>query len=425
MNTLRFGSTGSEVEALQLALQRAGFLNEAPDGVFGQRTQNAVIRFQKANGLISDGVVGANTLSALEKYLLGYVIHTVRKGDTFYKLSQKYGTRVRAIHTANPNADPLNLQTGSRLVIPLGFDLVPTDISYSHSLLKYVAKGLSMRYPFVSLSSIGKSVMGKEQYVLGVGNGNKHVFYNGAFHANEWITTPVLLKFIEEYAYQYSVGGAIGNVRASDLFSEAMIHFVPMVNPDGVDLVTGALNSGSFYAKARSIANSYPDIPFPSGFKANISGVDLNLQFPALWEDARKYFAAQGIVSPAPADFVGRAPLTEPEAVNVYNYTLENDFSLILAYHTQGSIIYWKFADYEPPRSREIGDVLSEVSGYPLSLTPPDQSFAGYKDWFIQNYNLPGYTVEAGRGVNPLPISQFDSIYSANVGILVAAALEA
>lgn len=425
MNTLRFGSTGAEVEALQLALQRAGFLNEAPDGVFGARTRDAVIRFQKANGLKTDGVVGVNTWGALEKYLTGYTTHTVRSGDTYYKLANRYNTTVRAIRTANPNADPMNLTIGSRLIIPYGFDLVPTNISYSYLLLRYVVRGLNARYPFTRLSSVGRTVMGKEQYLLTIGSGNKQVFYNGAFHANEWITTPVLLKFFEEYAYQYSVGGAIGNARASDIYREATISFVPMVNPDGVDLVTGALTSGPFYNRAKGYADNYPSVPFPSGWKANIAGVDLNLQYPALWENARDYFAKQGIVSPAPADFVGTAPLTQPEAVNVYNYTLENDFSLILAYHTQGSIIYWKFSDYEPPRSKEIGEILSEVSGYPLSLTPPDQSFAGYKDWFIQTYNLPGYTVEAGRGVNPLPVSQFDEIYAANVGILVSAALEA
>ena len=45
--------------------------------------------------------------------------------------------------------------------------------------------------------------------------------------------------------------------------------------------------------------------------------------------------------------------------------------------------------------------------------------FAGYKDWFLQQYRRPGYTVEAGIGNNPLPISQFNEIYTDNLGILV------
>lgn len=55
--------------------------------------------------------------------------------------------------------------------------------------------------------------------------------------------------------------------------------------------------------------------------------------------------------------------------------------------------------------------------------TPFASSFAGYKDWFIQNYNLPGYTIECGFGNNPLPISQFNTIYAENEGILVLGAI--
>lgn len=63
--------------------------------------------------------------------------------------------------------------------------------------------------------------------------------------------------------------------------------------------------------------------------------------------------------------------------------------------------------------------MFARSSGYTLANTPYNSSFAGYKDWFIQNYNRPGYTIEAGIGINPLPISQFDEIYRDNIGILV------
>ena len=45
--------------------------------------------------------------------------------------------------------------------------------------------------------------------------------------------------------------------------------------------------------------------------------------------------------------------------------------------------------------------------------------YAGYKDWFIMNYDRPGYTVEAGLGENPLPMSQFAQIYEDNKEILL------
>ena len=126
---------------------------------------------------------------------------------------------------------------------------------------------------------------------------------------------------------------------------------------------------------------------------------------------------------PAPRDFVGYGPLTEPEALAVYNFTLQHNFRLVLAYHSQGEVIYWQFQNYNPPKSFEIGKHLSYVSGYSLESTPYNSNFAGYKDWFIQDYNRPGYTIEVGLGENPLPISQFSKIYYDNLGILVSSAL--
>lgn len=151
--------------------------------------------------------------------------------------------------------------------------------------------------------------------------------------------------------------------------------------------------------------------------------MDLNLQFPAGWENARDIKYSQGFTSPAPRDFVGFGPLTEPEALAIYDFTLMHDFRLVIAFHTQGQEIYWQFQNYNLPQSFEIGTELANVSGYRLAETPYNSSFAGFKDWFIQNYNRPGYTIEAGIGVNPLPISQFDEIYQDNLGILVLGAV--
>ena len=72
-----------------------------------------------------------------------------------------------------------------------------------------------------------------------------------------------------------------------------------------------------------------------------------------------------------------------------------------------------------PENAEEIGNMFSTASGYLLGDVPYNSSFAGYKDWFLQEYRRPGYTIEAGIGENPLPISQFDTIYGNNIGILV------
>lgn len=418
MRTLTQGSTGPSVQLLQLALNRAGYGPLATDGLFGRITRQALIRFQSAMGLRSDGIAGPATHRAILPWYTGYRVYLIRRGDSLWSIAGRFGSSEAAILTANPGIQPQNLQIGAQLIVPLDFPVVPTSIAYSSALVGYCVRGLAARYPFLSVGEIGRSVMGRPLWSLTLGRGFNRVAYNASHHANEWITTPILLRFTEELASAYANGRDIFGTAAGEIFNYATLCLIPAVNPDGIDLAAGELQIGEYFTSARSIGENYPQFSFPEGWKANIRGVDLNLQYPAGWEQARENKFAQGFVSPAPADFVGTAPLTAPESRAMYNFTLAFDPALILAYHTQGEVIYWRFLDYDPPNSRQIADVFSEVSGYAVEDTPFVSGFAGYKDWFIQDFNRPGYTIEAGLGTNPLPISDFDAIYEKNVGLL-------
>lgn len=422
---LAAGDTGALVELLQLALIRSGFLSGGPDGIFGPKTEDAVKRFQLAFNLSTDGIAGEKTFSELEKYITGYYIKTVSKGETLWTIAALAGTSLDAVITANPGIDPDRIFPGDKVTVPFIYPLVPTDISYSSYLVRLICRGLVARYPFIKLESTGKSVMGRDLWAMTAGNGTNEIFINAGFHSNEWLNIPVVLKFFEEYLKAVSRKRLLYGENAKELYNNTRLHLMPLVNPDGLDLVTGALREGEYYDNARNISSDFPFVPFPSGWKANIKGVDLNLQYPAEWEKAREIKFSQSFSKPSPIEYVGPAPLSEPEAIAVYNYTVNNDFKLILAYHSQGSIIYWRYLDFLPPESLRIGNILSEASGYPLETTPPDSSYAGYKDWFIKSYNRPGFTIETGLGVNPLPITQFDKIYEENKYLIIYAIREA
>ena len=424
MEQLQRGDTGALVELMQLALARSGYLEQEPDGIFGPRTENALIRFQKNFGLRPDGILGEKSWQTLNRFIKGYFIKKIQKGESFWQIAANYGTTLSALLAANPDAAPNALQPGQQIVVPFRFAVTPTEIAYSHTLVSLVTEGLKARYPFMSLIAFGKSVMGKTLPLLTVGRGEKTLFICAGFHANEWLNIPVILTFAEEYLSAVVSGGTISGEDAGMLYQNTRLMIAPVINPDGLDLVTGALQKGEAFDTAVRIAQNYPAIPFPQGWKANIAGIDLILQFPANWEKAKDIKYAQGFVSPAPRDYVGDAPLTAPEAKALYELTIQQDFNMILSYHSQGNIIYWKYLDYLPPESLRIGELLSNASGYPLELTPEASSYAGYKDWFIGQYNRPGYTIETGSGTNPLPIGEFDAIYAANRPLMAAALRE-
>jgi g-D-glutamyl-meso-diaminopimelate peptidase len=415
MRELYPGDQGTWVRYLQLALQRAG-QEVTVDGIFGPKTCAAVEKMMGSSGLCA---VKDAQWNRLLPYLRGYVTHTVAKGDSLYKIAQMHDTTESVIRGANPGVEAENLNIGSVLVVPLDFPLVSSEVPYSSQMVEWIVEGLAARYPYLESGTIGRSVMGSPLYYLKLGNGPTEVTYNASFHANESITTPILLKFAEELLEAYSSETTYEDVYPERLFAEFSLYLIPLVNPDGVDLVNGVLDSGRFFRQANRIAQAYPDIAFPDGWKANIDGVDLNLQFPAGWEQAKKIKYEQGYTTPAPRDYVGMTPLSAPESIAIYRFTKSRDFALILAYHTQGEVIYWRYLDYEPEGSHQIAKYFADVSGYRVEETPVASGYAGYKDWFIKEYDRPGYTIEAGKGKNPLPMEQFPAIYEKNVGILL------
>lgn len=355
----------------------------------------------------------------------GWSDYIVQDGDSLYKIAERFGSSVARIEYANPDLNPASIRIGQPLRVPFG-SVVPTDISYTSEVLRLNIAALKILYPFLESGIMGHSVLGQSIPYIKIGRGENKVFYSGAIHANEWIVTPVLMKFLEQYALVWVANEEIFGCPAKEIYDRTTIYIAPMCNPDGVNLATGKIGSGSaIYEQAKLVAAGYPNVPFPEGWKANINGVDLNLQFPAGWEQAREIKFSQSITTPAPRDFVGTAPLSEPESIALYNFTKINNFDLVLAYHTQGQEIYWQFMNYAGEEAWRIGQEFSRVSGYLLADVPYASSFAGFKDWFLQEYGRPGYTIEAGIGENPLPISQFDEIYRDNLGILVLGAVMA
>lgn len=339
--------------------------------------------------------------------------YTIQSGDTFWKIASERRLAVDALALLNPNVRPTSLQIGQIIRVPARVDrrVVNGKQAYDFSVLTSDLNELLELYPFMKSEVIGNSVMGKDLLELRIGRGSKVVNWNGSFHANEWITTAVLMQFLNDYLIALTNREAIRGLEINPYYNQVTISFVPMVDPDGVDLVLNGPPEGPYGEEVMRINQGNTDF---SGWKANIRGVDLNNQYPAKWEIEAERKPKQ----PAPRDFPGYQPLTEPEAIAMAELAQARQFEKMLAFHTQGEVIYWGYEGLEPPRSLAIVNEFQRVSGYqPIRYV---NSFAGYKDWFILVYRRPGFTVELGQGTNPLPLSQFDEIYQETIGILLA-----
>lgn len=111
------------------------------------------------------------------------------------------------------------------------------DFVFSSNLLYENLRILKQSYPFIQTGSIGKSIMGKDIPFVRIGRGQKEVFYSASYHANEWITSLVLLEFMYDYCNAVQSNSSIWNFSARRLFETVSIYLVPMVNPDGVILI--------------------------------------------------------------------------------------------------------------------------------------------------------------------------------------------
>ncbi|MEW9050499.1 MAG: M14 family metallopeptidase [Neobacillus sp.] len=340
--------------------------------------------------------------------------YQVKAGDTFWGIAQSRNLSLEALLRVNPNVNPNGLQVGQTINLPLRitWQLVQGKQPYGYNQVMSDIRRLQSVYPFLRMFMIGNSVLGKEIPELLIGSGSKRIHYNGSFHANEWITTAVLMTLLNDYCLSLTNQNPIRGLLTLPLYRQTTLSLVPMVNPDGVDLVLNGPPENETWAN-RVVELNGGSTDF-SGWKANIRGVDLNDQFPARWELEK----ARNPSQPGPRDYVGERPLSEPEAIAMADLTRRRDFARVLAFHTQGEVIYWGFENLEPPESETIVNEFGRVSGYQPVKTI--ESYAGYKDWFIQDWRRPGFTVELGSGINPLPLTQFDEIYQETLGIFLA-----
>lgn len=291
---------------------------------------------------------------------------------------------------------------------------------YTYDVLEQDILDLYKTYDFLDTYTIGASVENRKIYILRFGKGPRKIFICGGTHACEWITVPVLVKWVQELCRLYIYKDTAYSKNIEELFERSTVHVLPMLNPDGIELQVKGIRQGQpNYKQLVKWNNGSDDF---SKWKANIRGVDLNRNFDAKWEECKKTEKEEGITGPWLERYPGKYPESEPETQAIANYTRQEEFDMVLSYHTQGQEIYWSYDNINVCGAKKMGERFAKSSGYALGMPDANASYGGYKDWFIRVFGRPGYTIECGLGENPLPIIQFDAIYKENFELLLIGA---
>ena len=279
------------------------------------------------------------------------------------------------------------------------------DFDYNKNLRNILS--LCEKYPFLEMNKLGKSVVGRDIPILSLGKGKEEVLYAGAFHGNESITALVLLMFLEEVCNALCNANHTYYTDLAELLQKRKFHFIPIVNPDGCEIsAKGERAAGIFEKSVKKLGN----MNF-SKWSANARGVDINHNFNAKWQELHEIERMHGIFGPRHSRFGGEFPESEPETKAIVHFCRKHNIIRAYAFHSQGEVIYWDFDKIEVKNAQKIASVLSDTSGYALDVPTGLAVGGGFKDWFILEFCRPAFTIEIGKGENPLPMSQANAIY--------------
>lgn len=285
----------------------------------------------------------------------------------------------------------------------------------TYKKLEEYLQRLKAEYPFLKVATCGKTVMGKELFALCFGSGKRKVLYVGGTHATEWITSLFLLDFCESLLQGERQGTCLSGYSVKEIFDEVTFIAIPMLNPDGVDI---ALSGISGCGKMKEEIYDICKFNF-SQWNANANGVDLNHNFNADWYSLRDFEEQNGITSPSPRRYGGPYPESEPESKAIVEFLRNVKVDRLYSFHSQGEEIFYDYKNIMSEKGLIMAKALQGVSGYTLVNNEGHYSSGGLKDWFIGEFRKPGFTIEIGKGKNPLPLEEYDYIYNSALPLAV------
>lgn len=300
------------------------------------------------------------------------------------------------------------------------YEEMKTDLAHMES--EYSGK--------LAVNVLNQTVDGRNLFHIIVGNKNaeKHILIIGSIHAREYLTSQLVMRQINELLKQAETGLQCKNVPVRDMLEHVAIHFVPMINPDGVTLCQlgiEGIQKPELRQKIYKIYEADKAVELSDYFlhwKSNAVGVDLNRNFDAKWDLYNDH-----VGHPSSDHFKGESPGSETETAALIELMNKYPFSRTISYHTQGKVIYWYFEQKGAflEECRKFADLISRETGYSIDSDYKKLDPAGFKDWAIEKKKIPSLTIEVGTGKSPVESAQFSKIWEQNKGVCLAMLFDA
>ena len=294
-------------------------------------------------------------------------------------------------------------------------DMTVKKAVLTYNVYENYVNGLKNSFSDLQVATCGKSVLGKSIYSFVVGEGLRQIVYVGGTHGNEWLTSLLLLRFCEKLMNESVCDGAIAGYKLNEILKKIQLIIIPELNPDGIEIAIRGAGACEKY-KGECIKNCNGDF---SNWSANVRGVDINHNFNADWYALRDYEKSKGISAPSPRRFGGPYPESEPETKAITRLCRHLKPDTLYTFHSQGEEIYYEYGTNTPEKALTMARALAGVSDYTLVKNEGHAASGGLKDWFIEEFGKPAFTVEVGNGKNPLPLTDLDPIYDTIEPMLV------
>lgn len=224
---------------------------------------------------------------------------------------------------------------------------------------------LKEKYPYVSVETIGKSVMGREIFALSVGQAEENALFIGGFCGVQRFSVQMLIIFFNELCKGIAENGSIEGMRVRRALSGRALTVIPCINPDGCEISS----------KGRSA--QVPGLPFLErknscgfkNFRLNARGIDIDL------------------------NFCGKSAFSEPESLYVKEFLKKMPVRHAVFFGSGKNEIVSPFGEKVPERSRRMAEIMVAATGYDNMNSKENPEREGFLKWFYETFDRPAFKV--------------------------------